>query len=85
MINGANPELFVIDDPAHKQRVSVRDASDEQLEKARSGAQQAQGRIQEDISKLLEQYTQACMAHSVFTYEIDRRKRSFTIARIIPS
>lgn len=77
MINGsADVELFVIHDPANRTTISVREASDEQLEKARASAQEAE-------AQLAQQYHNACMAHAVFTYELDRRKRSIQIARFI--
>lgn len=78
-INGsADPELFIINDPTHKLTVNVRDATNAQLEEARASAQQAEAQLQA-------QYQNACMAHAVFTYELDRRKRTIQIARIIPS
>lgn len=84
-IKDVNQELFVIHDPTHKLTINVRDASEAQLEKARAGAQQAQAQLIEQIQQNLAQFQQACMAHAVFAYEQDRRKRSLSIARIIPS
>ena len=77
------PELFIIHDPLNKVSVNVRDATDDQLEKARASAQQAQADFLNQIQNILAQHQQACMAHAVFTYEIDRRSRTIQIARVI--
>lgn len=77
IINGT--ELFVIHDPSNKQTINVRDATDDQLEKARLGASEAQQQMWNQIQNLLGQFQQAAMANAVFTYELDRRKKSLTI------
>jgi hypothetical protein len=79
-INGAPLELFVIHDPANKTTINVRDASDDQLEKAREGAANAQKQLWDNMQNMLSQFQQAAMANAVFTYELDRRKKSLTIA-----
>lgn len=76
-------ELFVIHDPSNKQTINVRDATDAQLEKAREGAAQAQNDMHNKIGELLAKFQQAAMANAVFTYELDRRKRSIVIAQRI--
>lgn len=81
MIN--DQEMFVIHDPSNKATVNVRDATDAQLEKAREGASKAQGDLFDTIQGMLQKFQQAAMANAVFTYELDRRKRSIVIAQRI--
>lgn len=85
ILNGSGPlqEMFVIHDPTNKQTINVREATDEQLLKAQQGAAKAQADMMENIRMQLAQFQNASMANSVFSYEIDRRKRSITVARII--
>jgi hypothetical protein len=85
IINGSGPlqEMFLIHDPANKSTINVRDATDEQLQKAREGAAQASQQLWDNVQNLLNQFQQACMANAVFSYELDRRNKSITIARII--
>ena len=80
-INGSPQELFVIHDPANRSTINVRDATDEQLEKAREGSSTAQKQLWDNIQNMLGQFQQAAMANAVFTYELDRRKKSITIAK----
>jgi hypothetical protein len=85
ILNGSGPlqEMFVIHDPANKRTINVRDATDEELLKAQQGAAQASKQLWESIQNQLTQFQTAAMANSVFSYEIDRRRRSIVIARII--
>lgn len=85
IINGSGTatELFVIHDPTNKATINVRDATDLQLEKAREGASNAQKQLWDNIQNQLAQFQQAAMANAVFTYEIDRRKKSIQVARVI--
>lgn len=83
IINGSQPELFVIHDPINKATINVRDATDEQLKKAREGASNAQKQLWDNIQNMLGQFQQACMANAVFTYELDRRTKSLIIAQTI--
>lgn len=85
ILNGSGPlqELFIIHDPLNKATINVRDATEEQLEKARVGAAQAQTQLLDSIQNTLQQFQNACMANAVFSYELDRRRRSITVARVI--
>jgi hypothetical protein len=72
-------ELFVIHDSTSRTTVNVRDASEEQLEKAKLSAAESQGMLFDDIQKLLQKFQQAAMANAVFTYELDRRSKALII------
>lgn len=80
ILNGSPQEMFVIHDPTNKATINVRDATDEQLQKAKEGAGNAQKQLWDNIQNLLTQFQQAAMANAVFAYELDRRKKGLVIA-----
>ena len=80
VLNGSPlQEMFVIHDPTNKQTINVRDATEEQLLKAKQGSADAQKQLWDSIQNQLAQFQQAAMANAVFSYELDRRNRGIVI------
>lgn len=78
--NGPPPEAFVINDPEVGKTFAVRELTDAQLHRFMQNAIQQQQALVQQALGLIGQATQAAAMGSVLGYELDRRRRSITLA-----
>lgn len=83
-LNGTTPpadhEVFLLHEPATGKSIAVRDAQDAQLLKAFTTSNQALTEISQQVGQLLEKLVNTAKINAVVQYEIDRRRRTITIA-----
>jgi hypothetical protein len=76
----APQESFQINDPVVGKTFSVRECTDEQLTRYAASAQENQKACIQQVLQLLGQAQQAGSMAYVLQYELDRRRRSITLA-----
>jgi hypothetical protein len=74
------PEAFQINDPEIGKTFAVRELTDEQLQRFMDNAVGQQKALIQQSLALIGQATQAAAMASVLGYELDRRRRSITLA-----
>jgi hypothetical protein len=80
-----DPEAFAIHDAAIGLSTPIREAPDEQLLRAKQAAEQQHHALAQQVIQLLGQATNCAKAAAALEYELDRRKRTITIATDLTS
>jgi hypothetical protein len=78
--NGPPPEAFVINDPEVGKTFAVRELTDAQLQRFMDNAVNQQKMLVQQALAMIGQATQAAVMGSVLGYELDRRRRTITLA-----
>jgi hypothetical protein len=76
----SNPDTFLIHEGATGKTFPIREASDEQLARHAADAITQHQQFVRESFRLIGEATNAAKAHAVIAYEIDRRKRTITLA-----
>lgn len=78
--SGPTPEAFIVNDPEVGKTFAVREMTDQQLQRFMENAVQQQQALVQKALALIGQATQAAAMGSVLGYELDRRRRTITLA-----
>jgi len=78
--NGPPPEAFIVNDPEVGKTFAVRELTDAQLQRFMDNTVQQQKQLVQQAMMFIGQATQAAAMGSVLGYELDRRRRSITLA-----
>jgi hypothetical protein len=79
------PETFAIHEAATGTSTPIREATEEQLQRAKQAAEQQHRALAQQVIQLLGQSTNCAKAAAAIEYELDRRKRTITIATDLTS